>query len=89
MLTLIGALHGAFSGGLKGFLIGGAIGYLAGRALRQTVLGGLRVAQTQLIDSTFSVKGAICKADSVVTRDVPPYTVAGGVPARVIKDRPS
>jgi DnaJ like chaperone protein len=69
MLTLIGALIGAIAGGFKGFLVGGAVGYLAGRLLRQTLLGGLRVAQSQLIDSTFSVMGALCKADSVVTRD--------------------
>ena len=50
-------------------LIGGFIGYGAGVMLRQTVVGGLRVVQSQLIDSTFSVMGALCKADSVVTRD--------------------
>ena len=68
-LIVIGAIIGALFGQLPGALIGGLIGYGAGIALRQTVLGGLRVAQSQLVDSTFSVMGALCKADNVVTRD--------------------
>jgi acetyltransferase-like isoleucine patch superfamily enzyme len=30
-------------------------------------------------------KGAIVAANSVVTHNIPPYTVVGGVPAKVIK----
>ena len=68
-LLVIGAIIGAIFGSLPGAIIGGAIGYGAGIMLRQSVVGGLRIVQTQLIDSTFSVMGALCKADSVVTRD--------------------
>ena len=67
--VVIGALLGALFGGFAGLLIGAALGYAAGAILRQSVVGGLQVVQSQLIDSTFSIMGALCKADSVVTRD--------------------
>jgi DnaJ like chaperone protein len=66
---VLGALIGAAMGGVPGALLGGSLGYLAGLALRRFLIGGLRVTQSQLIDSTFAVMGALCKADSVVTRD--------------------
>lgn len=68
-LPLLGAVIGASLGGWVGFLVGGYAGYLAGIALRRFVIGGLQVAQSQMIESTFSIMGALCKADSVVTRD--------------------
>ena len=68
-LIVIGAIIGALVGGIPGLLIGGLIGYGAGLVLRQSVVGGLRVVQSQLIDSVFAIMGALCKADNVVTRD--------------------
>lgn len=41
-----------------------------------TILSGVHIGQ-----------GAIIAAGSVVTKDVPPYAIAGGVPAKVIKYR--
>jgi len=67
--TFIGAMIGLFAGGLSGLLIGGLIGYLAGLAFRTVAIGSLHVAQTELITATFSVMGALCKADNVVTRN--------------------
>ena len=43
-------------------------------ALRSTVLKGVTIGQ-----------GAVVAAGAVVTKDVPPYTVVAGVPAKVIK----
>jgi DnaJ like chaperone protein len=68
-LIIIGIVIGALIGQLPGAIIGGLIGYGAGVTLRQSVVGGLRIVQSQLIDPTFSVMGALCKADKVVTRD--------------------
>ena len=68
-LIILGVIIGAIIGSVPGALIGGLIGYGASVVLRQSVIGGLRVVQTQLIDSTFSIMGALCKADKVVTRD--------------------
>ena len=41
-----------------------------------TILGGVRIG-----------KGSIIAAGAVVTQDIPPYSIAGGVPAKVIKKR--
>jgi maltose O-acetyltransferase len=43
-------------------------------ATRAIILKGTRIG-----------KGAVIAAGAVVTKDIPPYCVAGGVPARVIK----
>ncbi|MCP5093484.1 MAG: co-chaperone DjlA [Gammaproteobacteria bacterium] len=66
---VIGAIIGLLAGGISGLFIGGLIGYGAGAVLQWSVVGGLRIVQSQLVDSTFAVMGALCKADKVVTRD--------------------
>lgn len=69
VFTVIGGIIGLLIGGPAGLLIGAGLGYAAGRALRYSILGGLRVVQSELIDSTFAIMGALCKADKVVTQD--------------------
>ncbi len=69
MFMFIGALLGAIFYGFSGFLIGGLLGYFAGFAVRQFIVGSLQVAQSAMLESTFSIMGALCKADRVVTRD--------------------
>jgi acetyltransferase-like isoleucine patch superfamily enzyme len=41
-----------------------------------TIIGGVRIG-----------RGAIIAAGAVVTSDIPSYTIAGGIPARVLKKR--
>lgn len=43
---------------------------------RSTILSGVRIGQ-----------GAVVAAGAVVTKDVPPYAIVGGVPAKVLKYR--
>lgn len=40
-----------------------------------------------VLDRVIIGKGSVIGADSVVTSDIPPYSVAVGVPAKIIKDR--
>lgn len=52
------------------------IGDYAWIGMRATILGGVTIGE-----------GAVVTAGAMVTHDVLPYTVVGGVPARVIKQR--
>ncbi|MDX1507308.1 MAG: TerB family tellurite resistance protein, partial [Woeseiaceae bacterium] len=69
LFILIGALLGAIFGSFPGALVGGVLGYFASVALQRSIIGNLQIAQAQLVDSTFSIMGALCKADGVVDRD--------------------
>ena len=64
--------------------------YFAGRpGLTETIIGddtwiGARVC---ILAGVTIGRGAIVAMGSVVTKDVAPYTIVGGVPARVIRSR--
>jgi DnaJ like chaperone protein len=68
-LMFIGAIIGLWLGGTSGLLLGAAIGFAIGRILQASVRRRLLTVQSQFLETTFVVMGAICKADGVVTRD--------------------
>src|SRR5262245_52216453 len=69
VLVFICALVGAWFAGFPGLVVGAAIGYVLGRIAQARAYGLLQGVQTQFVESTFAVMGALCKADGVVTRD--------------------
>jgi len=69
LLILIFAGLGYSIDGIKGLLIGALIGFVLSRMARAGARQGLLPVQSQFLDSTFAVMGALCKADGVVTRD--------------------
>jgi acetyltransferase-like isoleucine patch superfamily enzyme len=44
-------------------------------------------AHSTILDGVIIGKGAVIGAGAVVTKDIPPYSVAVGVPAKIIKER--
>ncbi|NGY03894.1 co-chaperone DjlA [Solimonas terrae] len=66
---IIGALFGLAIGGWSGALIGALIAYILKRSVKVSVIGAATRIQSQFLDSTFAVMGAICKADGQVTHD--------------------
>ena len=52
------------------------IGNYAWIGVRATILGGVTIGE-----------GAVIMAGAMVTRDVPPYAVVGGIPAKVVGNR--
>jgi DnaJ like chaperone protein len=69
LVIIICAFLGLWLGDLPGLFIGAALGYLVFRSRQAALYEQLNISQPQLIDSTFTVVGALCKADGVVTRD--------------------
>ncbi len=69
LLVLIGGLIGFAIGRWPGLLVGGLIGYFISRSIRVSLLTAARSMQSQFLDSTFAVMGAVCKADGQVTDD--------------------
>jgi DnaJ like chaperone protein len=63
------ALFGLLIGGFGGLLVGAALGYLASRVAPTWLRRGLALVQSQYLESTYAVMGALCKADGRVTRD--------------------
>ena len=68
-ISFLFALIGLMAGGVRGLFIGFVIGYLASWMLKSVLVKKLASVQTQFLESTFAVMGALCKADGVVTRD--------------------
>jgi len=68
-LVLIGAVLGLLAGGTRGILLGAALGWAANWLLRQFIVNQAGTVQSQFLESTFAVMGALCKADGVVTRN--------------------
>src|SRR3546814_17830770 len=68
-LIFIGGLIGLVSRGFSGMVIGALIGWLITRVLKISVIGAATKIQSQFLDSTFAVMGAVCKADGQVTHD--------------------
>jgi|SRR6188768_638244 len=66
VVIVVCALLGAWIAGFGGFVIGGLVGGAFGFYGVRRWLGNV---QKQFVDTTFSVMGALCKADGVVTRE--------------------
>jgi DnaJ like chaperone protein len=69
LLIVLCAVVGLWLGGISGLLVGGAIGFVLDRVAQMVIRGGLLTVQSQFLETTFAVMGALCKADGVVTRE--------------------
>jgi DnaJ like chaperone protein len=71
MLTtlLIGGFVGLLFGGPTGFVFGAVVALLVRAWMQQKTGPGLLAIQSAYLESLFTVMGALCKADGVVTQD--------------------
>jgi DnaJ like chaperone protein len=67
--ALIGAILGFLLAGFRGLIVGAVIGFIVSWVRQNAVRSDSGRLQAQFVDSTFAVMGAVCKADSIVTRD--------------------
>lgn len=67
IVTLIAALLGYMIARLPGLLIGAFLGYALARWLRARLIKRLAERQTEFLSATFSVMGAMSRADGEVT----------------------
>lgn len=65
--VLLGALIGFAIARVDGLIIGALAGYLLPKILKHQLLSGARKARSPFIETTFSVMGAVCKADGRVS----------------------
>jgi DnaJ like chaperone protein len=68
-LIFFAALLGFLVGGIRGALFGALLGYVITRGVRSTVSSGAHQMQSNFLESTFAIMGALCKADGVVSPD--------------------
>ncbi|HWO12358.1 MAG TPA: TerB family tellurite resistance protein, partial [Polyangiaceae bacterium] len=63
------ALAGLWLGGTVGLVIGAVIGYILSNVTGTVQRQGLQLIQSQFLDTSFALMGALSKADGVVTQD--------------------
>jgi DnaJ like chaperone protein len=68
-LVLFCALLGFWLAGVRGLILGAVLGYIFVRVSQVALRRRMGALEGALIEPTFSVVGALCKADGVVTRD--------------------
>jgi len=68
-LIVLLAFIGLLLGGVRGLVVGAVLGWLLTRITRRVASEGMASVQSQFLETTFAVMGALSKADSVVTRE--------------------